>query len=214
LTRPMLENKDTMTCTLKGPEDGIVCDWRINEVRHASKAHAGCKMTKNNGKEECKLAVDEAKCAKKGWDAEKCAEKGWSEDKCAEKGGTWDVLCEMEQIENGFGYDSFGSYYLVHDRTKCTQESTGDYCPNANDRPDPQDNCTEGEDCTQAPTALTVAPAPTSTPAGCYDMGPHKCNCDADSCNQALCEAQENHFWTTTCPDPCDPATCDSQQQP
>jgi len=40
VTRATMENPNTMTCTVKG--DGIVCDWRINEVGQATKAHAGC----------------------------------------------------------------------------------------------------------------------------------------------------------------------------
>jgi len=187
LTRAAMENKDTMTCTLYGPEDGIVCDWRINEVRLATEVHAGC--------------VKKNKC-----------KKDWSENKCANKGGTWEEVCEVKRKKNGFGYDSFGSYYVVHDRTKCTQASTadttGEMCPNV-DRPDPADNCNEDEPCEP-----TVSPAPTPTPVpGCYrggrcGDGAHGC-CDCDITSAEECAAsgfyddgeawQDTPIWTQNC---------------
>merc|ERR1712085_85518 len=52
------------------------------------------------------------------------------------------------------------------------------------------------ETCSNPPT-----PSPTTGGAACYDLSIHKCKCDAESCTQALCEAQgPDFYWTDTCP--------------
>jgi len=189
--RAKLENKDTMVCTVYGPGDGIVCDWEINEVRVHHIHKEGCMTTKSNGKEKAQMK--------------------WSKKKCEKKGGEWSGKAKTETIENGFSYDSFGSYFLVQDRTKCVAASTNEYCPNANDRPDLEDKCTEGEPCTTGPTPT---PIPVPVP-GCYRGG--RCGEDVHGCCDCLlntaekCEASGygtgfngTHFdedgekWTTT----------------
>lgn len=93
--RARFENKDTMICETY--EDGMVCDWIINEYRTGSKIiEYGCKL---NGK--CRPKADEA----------------W----CDRKGGRWGGECgEVEYVRNGFVYDSFGSYYLVQNMEDCS----------------------------------------------------------------------------------------------
>merc|ERR1719491_1142570 len=92
-TRATLENPDTMTCTVKGLEGGIVCDWRINEVRQGRKAHAGCLKIKNAG-DDNEERICERVC-KKGWDEVECAEEGgtWADGAC-DKGYNWDGACD------------------------------------------------------------------------------------------------------------------------
>jgi len=42
----------------------------------------------------------------------------------------------------------------------------------------------------------------------CYDMTIHKCSCDPGSCTAESCNAKQDHIWTDTCPDHCDPSEC------
>ena len=96
--RAKIENLDTMTCTAH--LDGIVCDWRINEYRTATRAVGeGCRK---DG--ECKPGMDKKKCKRKG--------------------GEWTPECPaaIESVPDGFTYDSFGSYYLVRDLANCHVE--------------------------------------------------------------------------------------------
>jgi len=160
--RAKLENKDTMACTVFGPEGGIVCDWEINEVRYQNKQHPGCLMMKK-GKEKAMMK--------------------WSKTKCDKKGGEWSTKAKVEKIENGFSYDSFGSYYLVHDRTKCLAASTpGEYCPDANDRDDPADN--PNEEGTTTPTDPDAPKQPVTFIPGCYG-GPA---CSANGPGHGCCD--------------------------
>jgi len=42
----------------------------------------------------------------------------------------------------------------------------------------------------------------------CYDMTIHKCSCDPGLCTAESCSSKQDHIWTDTCPDHCDPSEC------
>merc|ERR1712238_328253 len=94
-------------------------------------------------------------------------------------------------------------------KKKCEKKG-GEWSPNANDRPDLEDKCTEGEPCTTGPTPT---PIPVPVP-GCYRGG--RCGEDVHGCCDCLlnpaekCEAsgygtgfngthfdEEGEKWTT-----------------
>merc|ERR1740121_563799 len=103
--RAKIENMDTMVC--RRHWQGIVCDWRINEVRTSSTWKEACHIKrKKNGKniERCSTKVTKKKCD-------------------ALKAGTWGATKECKKVisnPNGFVYDSFGSYYLVKSTEECS----------------------------------------------------------------------------------------------
>lgn len=117
LERAKLENTDTLVC--EKYNDGIVCDWRINEYRTAS-------------------VLREKGCRKK----EKC--KDWDEEKCDKKEGEWTSDCgSTESVPDGFVYDSFGSYYLVKDNALCNIDCGTD-APSSDDATPSPDTSVSG----------------------------------------------------------------------
>jgi len=144
--RAKIENTDTMTC--QKYLDGIVCDWRINEYRTSEETTYGCKKPKG-----------------------KCNYK-YDQEKCDSKGGIWmSPECETtEFVQDGFVYDSFGSYYLVEDMAVCHVECA-----------------------TDAPTVTGHTLHPELKVPGCYTggdcLGAHGC-CDCymteEECTQGI----------------------------
>merc|ERR1712194_927869 len=108
--RAKVENTDTMVCQTHWK--GIVCDWKINEYRTSTTKKLMKTCTHKNGK--CmKNKVNEKKCKKN---------KKW----------IWNVNAKCSNattttaVEDGFVYDSFGSYYLVKDTAQCDACGTED----------------------------------------------------------------------------------------
>lgn len=101
--RTKSENGDTMVC--QKHLEGIVCDWHLNEYRTATVAQSsGCK--KDN---RCK--------------------PGLGKQRCLGMGGEWTDECpRTKYVKEGFLYDSFGSYYLVQNISKCNVQ-----CPDSDD---------------------------------------------------------------------------------
>jgi len=109
--RAKVENTDTMVCQTHWK--GIVCDWKINEYRTSTTKKLMKTCTHKNG--EClKNKVNDKKKCKKN--------KKW----------IWDVNAKCSNatttttVEDGFVYDSFGSYYLVKDTAQCDACGTED----------------------------------------------------------------------------------------
>lgn len=100
--RAKVENTDTMVCQTHWK--GIVCDWKINEYRTSTTKKLMKTCTFKNGK-----------CPKKKYNEKQCERNKW----------IWDVNAEClnvtmtTTVEDGFVYDSFGSYYLVKDTAQC-----------------------------------------------------------------------------------------------
>lgn len=100
--RAKVENTDTMVCQTHWK--GIVCDWKINEYRTSTAEKLMKTCTFKNGK-----------CPKKKYNEKQCERNKW----------IWDVNAEClnvtmtTTVEDGFVYDSFGSYYLVKDTAQC-----------------------------------------------------------------------------------------------
>lgn len=125
LERAKVENMDTLVC--EKYNDGIVCDWRINEYRTATHViEMGCKK-----KNDCKTE--------------------WDEKKCDKKGGEWTDECSrIEYIPDGFVYDSFGSFYLVKDNAQCNIGCSTDAPSSVDATPAPEANvwgCYTGGAC-------------------------------------------------------------------
>jgi len=138
--RAKIENMDTMTC--KKYLDGIVCDWRVNEYRTSTEE-------------------TEDGCKKKG----KC-KSNWDRKKCARNKGKWTEECgKVEQTQDGFVYDSFGSYYLVKDLSQCHVECA-----------------------TSAPTVTGQTKAPELKVPGCYTGG--RCKGCHGCCDCGMTEAE------------------------
>lgn len=148
LERAKVENMDTMIC--KKYSNGIVCDWRINEYRTQSVLYEkGCK--KSN---QC---------------------KPWTKKKCNKKGGDWTKQCgRVEHIEDGFVYDSFGSYYLVRSNDDCNVA------------------CSTG-----APSSSDATPSPESLVSGCYQGG--DCNGEHSCCDCSMTQDTCNGIWSDGC---------------
>lgn len=97
LSPAKVENTDTIVC--RKFENGIVCDWHINEYRtKAEQLEEGCKKD-----DECKVAL--------------------TKKMCEDADGEWTDECSRTKyIKNGLVFDSFGSYYLVKDVSDCSIE--------------------------------------------------------------------------------------------
>jgi len=153
LERAKIENTDTLVC--EKYSNGIVCDWRINEYRTQG-------------------VLYEKGCKKKG-----SCNNDWSKKKCSKKDGEWTKKCEwVDHIENGFVYDSFGSYYLVQDNEQCNVE------------------CSTG-----APSSSDATPNPETLVTGCYQGG--ACNGAHGCCDCSMTEETCNGTWTDGCREIC-----------
>ena len=153
--RAHIENMDTMVC--QKYMNGIVCDWRINEYRTSSKMEHGCMSSKG----KCKPKMNRKRCEKKA--------------------GTWTEECPViHREENGFVYDSFGSYYLVKDTDQCKVTCA-----------------------TDAPSTADQTPSPEAAVSGCYRGGQcgssHGC-CDCSIKDEESCTENENPgIWSDGC---------------
>lgn len=152
LERAKLENMDTLVC--EKYNNGIVCDWRINEYRTQEVLYEkGCKK---NG--EC---------------------NDFTKKKCSKKGGQWTKQCaRVEHIQDGFVYDSFGSYYLVQSNDQCNVE------------------CETG-----APSSSDATPSPESLVSGCYQGG--DCGGAHGCCDCSMTEDTCNGIWSDGCREIC-----------
>jgi len=158
--RAKVENTDTMVCQTHWK--GIVCDWKINEYRTSTTEKLMKTCTFKNGK-----------CPKKTQNEKQCERKKW----------IWDVNAEClnvtmtTTVEDGFVYDSFGSYYLVKDTAQC-DVACG----------------------TEDPTSPTVSPVAEDVKVfGCYRGGQcgengHGC-CDCSIKSEQEC-ADSGKDWT------------------
>jgi len=159
--RAKVENTDTMVCQTHWK--GIVCDWKINEYRTSTAEKLMETCTFKNGK-----------CPKKTQNKKQCERKKW----------IWDVNAKCSNatttttVEDGFVYDSFGSYYLVKDTAQC-DVACG----------------------TEDPTSPTVSPVAENVKVfGCYRGGQcgenaHGC-CDCSIKSEQEC-ADSGKDWTT-----------------
>jgi len=148
MDRARNENKDTMDC-IKYMK-GIVCDWKINEYRAGMRYSEGCVFTEEvkpirdgggqmGGEEICKINIKKATCDRR---ESRGQPYKW-------KGG----VCNPVKVDDAFVYDSFGSYYLVNEPTKCG-------CVAVTDPP-------VATPSTQSPSTQS----PQNTNVGCYGGG-------------------------------------------
>jgi len=165
--RAQLENADTMECEMF--EAGIVCDWHINEYRTATEETKGCKLSKTS---------------KGGGEKDTQCKQDWSKKKCSKGGGKMDTECgAIKTIPNGFGYDSFGSYYLVKDTNDCDVECA-----------------------TDSPTITGQTLSPELQISGCYQggrcEGSHGC-CDCDIDTEEACAEEDPGSFSQGCRNIC-----------